>query len=58
MQLQLTSEEASLLVEIFTGYLGDLRMEIADTDSLTFKDGLKKKEATLKAILQRLTTPS
>lgn len=58
MQLQLTSEEASLLVEIFTGYLGDLRMEIADTDSLTFKDGLKRKEATLKAILQRLTASS
>lgn len=58
MQLQLTSEEAALLVEIFTGYVGDLRMEIADTDSLTFKDGLKKKEATLKSILQRLSTPS
>lgn len=58
MQLELTSEEASLLEEIFTRYVGDLPMEIADTDSLAFKDGLKKKAATLKAILRRLTARS
>ena len=58
MQLELSPEEASLVEEILSGYFGDLRMEIADTDSVSFKEGLKKKEVLLKAIPERLQARS
>jgi hypothetical protein len=51
MQLNLTAEETEMLKEILTSFLSDLRMEIADTDSLDFREGLKKKEVFLKRLL-------
>jgi hypothetical protein len=54
MQLNLTAEEAAMLSEVLTSYLSDLRMEIADTDSQDFREGLKKTEVLLKRIIQDL----
>ncbi len=54
VQIELTSEEAETLREILLFYLSELRMEIADTDSLDFREPLKKKEEFLKELLQRL----
>ena len=54
MQINLTAEEAAMLNEVLTGYLSDLRMEIADTDSMEFREGLKKMEVLLKRIIQDL----
>jgi hypothetical protein len=34
--------------------LSDLRMEIADTDSMQFREDLKRQEALLSRLLQRL----
>jgi hypothetical protein len=51
MQLNLTTEEADMLKEILTSFLSDLRMEIADTDSMDFREELKKKEILLKRLL-------
>ena len=54
MQLILTPAEADVLSEVLTGYLSDLRMEIADTDAQAFRDALKEREALLKRFISEL----
>ena len=51
VQIEITSEEAQMLLEILETYLSDLRMEIADTDQMDFREGLKKKEELLKRLI-------
>jgi hypothetical protein len=53
-QITLTQAEAAALREMLSSYLSDLRMEVADTDSMQFREGLKRQEALLKNILQQL----
>ena len=55
VQLVLTTEEAALLGEILTSYLSDLRMEIADTEAMDFREALKQREVFLKKFLQTLS---
>ena len=55
-QLQLSDEQASMLREVLESYVSDLGMEIADTDSMDFRENLKAKEAFLKRIIQELGT--
>jgi hypothetical protein len=55
VQLVLTAEEATLLGEILTSYLSDLRMEIADTEAMDFREALKQREVFLKRLLQTLS---
>jgi len=50
----MTQAEAAALREILSSYLSDLRMEIADTDSMQFREGLKRREALLKKLLEQL----
>ena len=52
--LELTAEEALLLKEILQSYLGDLRMEIADTDLQSFRNKLRSNEELIKRIIDRL----
>jgi hypothetical protein len=54
MQLSLNREEATLLAKILKSYLSDLRMEIADTDSMDFREDLKSEEAFIKGLLVQL----
>ena len=54
VQLTLTAEEATLLSEILASYLSDLRMEIADTDAMDFRESLKQREVFLKRLLHTL----
>ena len=54
VQIDLTSEEAGTLREILTENLGDLRMEIAGTENMTFREELKRKEEFLKKLIQQL----
>ncbi len=54
VQLTLTTEEAETLREVLDSYLSNLRMEIADTDAMEFREKLKEQEASLKRVLQRL----
>jgi hypothetical protein len=54
MQLNLTAQEAVTLSEILSGYLSDLRMEIAGTENMNFREELKKKEVFLKKIIDEL----
>lgn len=54
IQIDLTSEKAEMLREIISTYLSDLRMEIASTENMNFREELKKKEEFLKELLPRL----
>jgi hypothetical protein len=49
--LDLTPEERAQLVEVLTSALSDLRMEIANTDSQDFRDGLKVRKNVLLKVL-------
>jgi hypothetical protein len=53
-QITFTQEEAAALRDILSSYLSDLRMEVADTDSLQFRENLKREEVLLKTLLQQL----
>ncbi len=55
MTLSLTREEAEMLREILDSYLSDLRMEIADTENMRFREELKRRESFLQGILEHLT---
>ena len=52
--LELDSKEAGLLADVLTDYVSDLRMEIANTDSMEVREELKAREAFLKDLLLRL----
>jgi hypothetical protein len=54
VQINLTQEEAAALSGVLSSYLSDLRMEIADTDSMQFREDLKRQEALLSSLLERL----
>ncbi len=53
-KLELTVAEADLLQEIVGEWLVDLRVEIGHTDNPAYRDGLKRQEALLRDILDRL----
>ncbi len=55
-QLTLTDEEAGTLRRVLEEYVSDLRMEIADTDSMDFRDQLKREETFLKKLIEQLGT--
>ena len=55
-QLTLTDSEASTLRRVLEEYVSDLRMEIANTDSMDFRDQLKREEAFLKKLIEQLGT--
>ncbi len=54
IKLTLTNDEAVSLSDILRHYLSDLRMEIADTDSMDFRELLKDKERFIKRMLEEL----
>ncbi len=45
--VDLTGEEIEVLVAVLRSYLSDLRMEIANTDSLAFREILKRRKSVL-----------
>jgi hypothetical protein len=47
LQLDLNDEERRILLEILESDHSDLRMEIADTDSMDFREMLKRRKAVL-----------
>ena len=54
IQLDLDGEERQILIEALDDLLGDLGMEIADTDRKDYRDGLKKRQGALRKVLQTL----
>ncbi|WP_334138803.1 hypothetical protein [Thermovirga lienii] len=54
MELKLTQEEKELLRELLSFTLSELRMEIADTDSSTYREKLKERKDILKGLMEKL----
>jgi len=55
MELLLDVAETDLLLNVLNRFLADLREEIGKTESFQMRQDLKHDEATLKALIQRLT---
>jgi hypothetical protein len=52
IQLDLTQEERQALLETLESTLSDLRMEIADTDRMDFREMLKTHKAILGRVIE------
>ncbi len=52
--IDIDKKEKDVLENVIENYLSDLRMEIADTDSMEFKEGLKEKKGVLNKVLTEL----
>jgi hypothetical protein len=57
IRIELTEEQAAALRETLASYVGDLRMEIASTDSMDFRERLKRTEKLLKEVMATLDAP-
>lgn len=57
VELDLTEEERQILLDVLQSYLSDLRMEIADTDRMDFRDMLKDRKAVVQKALDSLGAP-
>ncbi|HKI96200.1 MAG TPA: hypothetical protein VJ992_13010 [Gemmatimonadales bacterium] len=59
LELDLTTHEQEILREMLEQHLSDLRMEIADTERMEFRDMLKERKEVIRKILDVLpaTTP-
>ena len=58
VRIEITEEELSLLAGILERYLGDMSYEIADTDSSSFKDGLRHERDQIVDLLERVRNVS
>ncbi len=54
IQIALSDEEAGALRSVLESYLSDLRMEIAGTEQMDFRESLKRQEVFLNSVLARL----
>ncbi len=54
IQVDLGDEERQILLEVLESALSDLRMEIADTDSMDFRDMLKGRKEVIKKVIGAL----
>ncbi len=54
IELDLTDKETQVLRDVLENYLSDLRMEIAATDLMAFRDMLKERKQILLKVVQSL----
>jgi predicted RNA binding protein with dsRBD fold (UPF0201 family) len=54
IQVTMSDSEAAVLTTVLEQVIPALRMEIADTEQMEFREDLKKREAILKKILEML----
>ena len=54
IQLEFNEEEIEVLTDVVESYLSELRMEIADTDLQSYREGLKSKKEILMNVLDEL----
>lgn len=54
IELKVDEEDAEALGEALEAYLGDLRFEIAHTDSIDFKAGLREQEQRVERVFAML----
>lgn len=51
---EFSQQEKEILNKIVASYLSELRMEIADTDQLSFKKVLRKEEDLLNKLIEKM----
>jgi len=54
VRIELSEADVATLKDVLDSYLSDLRMEIADTDRMDFREGLKDRKKVLEALLDRI----
>ncbi len=54
LDINMTDEEIQVFVEILESEISDLRMEIANTDSMEYRDKLKQKKMVIRKVLTKL----
>ena len=54
MQIALTEEEKSTLVDVLNEVLPDLREEVYKTENYDYREELKRREQVVKSLLTRL----
>ncbi len=54
LELDLSQEEKTILKSLLESELSDLRMEIADTDRMEFREMLKRRKAVLVKVIEAL----
>lgn len=54
MELELTARERELIVSALENYLSDLRMEIANTDALDYREMLRQRKEAVSRLLDAL----
>lgn len=54
IHLYITKEEKDILMQVLENDISDLRMEIADTDSMDFRETLKRQKEALIRISEAL----
>ena len=54
MQLEISAEEAAVLVDVLESALGDIREQIYKAEVADYKAQLKLREAVISALLSRL----
>jgi hypothetical protein len=54
IRFDLDDAEAEELQSLLEEYLGDLRMEVADTDSMDYREMLKGREVIIKNMIAKL----
>lgn len=55
LELNFDTKETKMLIEILESYLSDLRMEIAGTDRMEYREHLKERKGLLNNLLNTLT---
>jgi hypothetical protein len=54
ISMQLSEEDAALLVRSLEWFLSETRMEMADTDRADFREGIRKDKVMLERVIAQL----
>lgn len=57
MSLDLSDEERALLRDVLIVSLSELRLEIAGTDRLAYRDGLRSRKVVIEKVIAALEFP-
>ncbi len=55
IRMELNAAEAEVLKEVLETAVSDLRMEIADTDSMDYREKLKERKQALQRIVEAVS---
>jgi hypothetical protein len=55
IKVELNDDECAALKDVLSSYVSDTRMEIADTDSMEFREQLKRRKTIVAGVLEKLS---